>query len=73
MKQIQQGMKEGKIAPIHPLNLMLNIIGLTIFPFIGRPIFQNDKGLSMEQFQALMQERKKMIPVWIRAILYTKA
>src|SRR5579864_8042073 len=32
MKQLQQGMKSGEIAPIHPINIMLNIVGLTIFP-----------------------------------------
>jgi AcrR family transcriptional regulator len=72
MKQIQEAVKEGKIAPINPLNLMLNIVGLSIFPFIGRHIFQNEKGITEDAFIALMAERKKMIPGWIDAILRKK-
>ncbi|MFI5148804.1 MAG: TetR/AcrR family transcriptional regulator [Bacteroidia bacterium] len=72
MKQIQQAMKAGQIASIHPVNLMMNIVGLSIFPFIGRPIIQNEKGLSETEFTNLMLERKKMIPVWIEAILRKK-
>lgn len=72
MMQIQDAMKKGKIAPINPLNLMLNIVGLTIFPFIGRPMFQNNHGMTNEQFNALMEERRKLIPKWIGAILKAK-
>lgn len=72
MKQIQEEMKKGKIIPIHPINIMMNIVGLTIFPFVARPMVQNAKGISSEQFNALMQERKKLIPKWIEAMLTAK-
>ena len=72
MKQIQQAMKEGKIANINPANLMLNIVGLTIFPFVARRMFQSSNGLTPEGFNELMQERKKMIPKWIEATLKVK-
>jgi AcrR family transcriptional regulator len=72
MRQIQQATKSGKIEPINPLNLILNIVGLSIFPFIGRHIFQNEKGINEKDFLLLMEERKKMIPIWIDSILKKK-
>lgn len=72
MKQIQEEIKKGEIAPMNPVNIMMNIVGLTIFPFIGRPMIQNNNGITQEQFNALMQERKKLIPKWIEAILKAK-
>lgn len=69
LKQVQKAVKSGEISPIDPPNLIMNIMGLTIFPFIGRHILVNDKGITKEQFISLMQERKKMIPKWIEAIL----
>jgi AcrR family transcriptional regulator len=72
LKQIQQAVKAGRIAPINPMNLMLNIVSLSIFPFIGRHIFQNEKGISEDAFLDLMKERKEMIPQWIEAILRKK-
>lgn len=72
MQQLQQAMKKGEITTINPVNIMLNIVGLTIFPFVGRHMIQNKKGLTIEQFNALMLERKKLIPKWIEAILKAK-
>ena len=72
MKQIQNAMKSGEIAPMNPMNIMLNIVGLTIFPFVARHMFQNKGGINPEEFSVLMQERKKLIPKWIAAMLKVK-
>jgi len=72
MKQIQVAMKMGEITTVNPMNVMMNIVALTIFPFVAKPMVQNNHGLTAEQFNVLMQERKKLIPKWITAILKTK-
>jgi AcrR family transcriptional regulator len=72
MKQVQVAIKSGEINPINPNQLIMNILSLTIFPFAGRHILQNNNGISLKQFNKLMQERKKMIPVWIKAMLKAK-
>jgi AcrR family transcriptional regulator len=72
MKQVQEEIKSGKIAPIKPVNFMMNIVGLTIFPFIGRTMIQNINGVDDKQFNELMEERRKMIPKWIEAMLKVK-
>lgn len=40
VKQIEEAIKSGKIRPIDPRELVLNIISLSIFPFASRPISQ---------------------------------
>jgi AcrR family transcriptional regulator len=40
LEQIQEAVKAGKIRPIDPRELILNIISLSIFPFASRPITQ---------------------------------
>ncbi len=72
MKQINEAIKAGKIAPMNPMNIMLNIVGLTIFPFVARPMFLNKGGITIEEFGTLMQERKKLIPGWIKSMLEAK-
>lgn len=69
IKQIQSAIKNKEIAPINPINIMINLVGLTIFPFIGRPMLTNAHGMSEEQFNQLMIERKALIPKWMDAIL----
>lgn len=69
MQQVREGIKEGKIAAVNPLHFLMNIIGLTIFPFVASPILQNIGGLKQQDFNVLMEERKKLIPVWIKAMM----
>jgi AcrR family transcriptional regulator len=72
LKQLQEGMKSGKVAPIGYFHFIANLIGLTVFPFVARPILQRVTNVNDEEFDALMQERKKWVPIWIRAILKVK-
>ena len=72
MKQVMEEIKSGKIAPIKPVNFMMNIVGLTIFPFIGRAMIQNINGVDDKQFNELMEDRRKMVPKWIEAMLKVK-
>ena len=59
--------KKGKVP--NPFHMILNIIGLTVFPFIANPLFRARAGIDQPQFNTLMTERKKLIPVWIKAII----
>jgi AcrR family transcriptional regulator len=54
---------------INPIHIMMNVLSLTIFPFIASPLIRNRTGISIEEFNALMEERKKLIPVWVKAVI----
>jgi AcrR family transcriptional regulator len=63
-KQIKDANKAGESA-LEPFHFVANLIGLTIFPFVGRPLLQRVTGVSDEQFNAFMQERKKLVTAWL--------
>jgi AcrR family transcriptional regulator len=67
-KQVVQATK----GRMHPLHFIMNLIGLTVFPFVASPLLVNLGNLKQADFDKLMQERKKMIPLWIEAILKVK-
>lgn len=69
VKQLKQAIEAGEIEPINPLQILMNILGLTIFPFIGSPLLKKIGGMADDQFTGMMQERKKMIPIWIKEML----
>lgn len=71
-RQYQQGVKDGKIAPVHILHFIMNLLSITVFPFIASPMIQMIGDLKEGQFNKLMAERKKMIPRWIKAMLKVK-
>lgn len=68
-KQYAEEIASGKIAPLHPMHFMMNVMGMTVFPFIAKPMLQRLGELSDEQYASFMEERKKMIPIWIKLIL----
>ncbi|HEY4207095.1 MAG TPA: TetR/AcrR family transcriptional regulator [Puia sp.] len=70
-RQLQKAGRLGKISPIDPFHFMANLIGLTVFPFIGRPLLQRVTSTDDQQFRAFMEERKQLVPLWISAILHT--
>jgi len=65
LKQIEEEVKKGTIKPISPLHLLMNLISMTIFPFIAKPMFQLNLGLDEFQFRHAMEQRRKEIPKFI--------
>ncbi len=72
IRQYKESVKNGKITEPNPLHFLMNLLGLIVFPFIGSPMIKKLGKLSDRQFDKLMQERKKRIPVWIKAMLKAK-
>lgn len=56
-----------KRPDINPLQFIMSLLGMAIFPFVAKPIlFANDAG-----FNEMMQERKRLVSQWIKVILET--
>lgn len=63
---LQRDINEGKIMPIPLPHLIVNMIGMCIFPFVGRPIlegfiFNGDA----EAYDRFLEERKTMVADFI--------
>jgi AcrR family transcriptional regulator len=71
LKQWSELAVAGKIPAINPIHILMNLVSMTVFPFIASPLLQANTGLNTEQFNALMEERKTLVPIWIQAILAT--
>ncbi len=61
-------LKERRMT-IHPINMVWNILGLTVFPFISRPVLMASGVINEQIFDTLIEERKKMLPIWIISML----
>jgi AcrR family transcriptional regulator len=72
IKQFKELAKKGKITESNPLHFIMNLLGLVVFPFMGSPTLKKVGKLNDRQFNQLMQERKKLIPVWVKAMLKAK-
>jgi len=72
MKQFMEEGKKGRVKKLDPSHLMMNILGLSIFPFVARPMVQRIRNINDKEYEGLMLERKKLIPEWIKAMLEIK-
>ncbi|MXV14828.1 TetR/AcrR family transcriptional regulator [Hufsiella ginkgonis] len=63
--QVRREAEAGIIKPVPPEQLVLNMLSLCVFPFIGKPLWQNISGTTDEQFMAMMEERKSLVPEFI--------
>lgn len=54
---------------INPIHFFLNLLGMLVFPFIGKPFLEVLEVVDDDKFDKLIEERKKMIPLWIDAML----
>lgn len=67
-RQLIASNKEG-ITNLEPFHFVANLVGLSVFPFIGRPILQRVIGFSDAQFDQYMQDRKTLVPLWMKSML----
>lgn len=65
LEQMEKEVKKGNIKRVNPIHLLMNLISMTIFPFLAKPMFQKNLGMNETQFRLAMEERKKEIPRFI--------
>jgi AcrR family transcriptional regulator len=63
-KQLMALKKEGK-PEMNPMHLVMNLAAMICFPFLARPRLIKTGAISETEFYQMIQERKKMIPLWI--------
>jgi len=69
MEQYNEAIQSGKIQELHFMHFMMNFMGLIAFPFIAKPLLIELSGLNEVQFNTLVEKRKALIPVWMKAIM----
>ncbi|MEP0713300.1 TetR family transcriptional regulator [Algoriphagus sp.] len=69
MKQLKEEIEAKRIKPIHPLQFIMNLLGMTVFPFVASPMIKGIGAIDQAEFESLMQERKTIIPDWIKSFL----
>lgn len=61
-----------KRPDINPVHFLMNILGITIFPFIAKPALGLIGFTNKSELETILKERKKLIPVWVKAMLKAK-
>src|SRR5690606_15001040 len=65
LSQIREEVEAGRIRPVEPLQLVVNLLGLCLFPFIAAEMIRHVTGMSKAQYQRFLAERQKHIPEFV--------
>ncbi|MCF0071003.1 TetR/AcrR family transcriptional regulator [Dyadobacter sp. CY261] len=55
-------------SDINPFHFLMNLLGMNLFPFVAKPVLQPIVG-NEEAYRQLMEQRKKLVPVWMKLML----
>lgn len=68
-KSVTKAIESGEIESIDDKQLLINMISLCVFPFIGRPMIQGIMDIDNVGFKSLLDERKEHIKNFIKHAL----
>jgi len=63
--QIEELIDKGEIRPIKPEQLLVNIVSLSIFPFIAKPLLSAVLQKDEKQYKQLINERKTHVAEFV--------
>jgi AcrR family transcriptional regulator len=63
---------KGIVSEVDPMQFMMSVIGMCIFPFLGRPIMEFAFDMKKDKFSELMIQRIPELKLYIRTILKVK-
>ena len=72
LKRIEETYTKKKLSQAALGHMMMNFMGLIIFPFVAQPIMIKVNKFTKKEFGELMEERKKLVPIWLKAIMTAK-
>lgn len=64
-QDVNASIERGEIRPIDPLQLIVNILSLSVFPFLARPLLMSLFGIGQMEFDQLIENRKTEVSQFI--------
>lgn len=54
---------------VHFFHFLMNMMSMTVFPFVASPMLKHIGNLQDDQFRQLIEERRKLIPIWMKQMI----
>lgn len=62
---VKTSIENGEIKPIDPKQLIINLLSLSVFPFVAKPLLVKLFGLTENQFEQSMEDRKSEVAKFV--------
>lgn len=61
--------KKGKVLEIDPIQFMVSLMGMCVFPFLAKPIIMKTVNYNKEEFDIFIENRITEIKMYVNAII----
>jgi TetR/AcrR family transcriptional regulator len=58
---VRQSVERGEIRPVEPLDLLVNLLSLSVFPFLAKPLLVRMLPLTDSTFDSFIEHRKREV------------
>ena len=62
-------LQKGKVRSINPMQFVMSIMGMCVFPFLVQPILMDAFGADKKAFDVLMEQRIEELKLYVKLIL----
>lgn len=62
-------LKEGKVRPLDPVQFIMTVMGMCVFPFLAKPIFVSMLKIEDHNFDMIMEARINELKTYVKLIL----
>lgn len=69
LRQVEAEIAAGRIRPVKPQHLLVNMVSLCIFPFVAKPMLRIVIGMNAQEMRTFLDERKEEVLSFIMASL----
>ncbi|HOY08314.1 MAG TPA: TetR/AcrR family transcriptional regulator [Saprospiraceae bacterium] len=69
IRQVEEEIAAGRIRPVNPKHLVINIVSMCVFPFIAKPMARFALGLNSAELKIFLEERKVQVTEFVLASL----
>ena len=68
-KQLEEQLKITGLSNLHPMHMIVNILSMTIFPFLGKPALKGIAEMDESAYVQFLEDRRYLIPLWVNKML----
>ena len=69
-RQLKEHLENSGLSHLDPLQMIINLLSMVVFPFIGRSIIKSITNMSDPQFQQFIEDRRVVIPLCMKNMLH---
>ena len=67
--QVEEEIKWGKIRPVNPYVLLLQIMAMCVFPIVAQPVLQGVMNVTVDQYKTILKQSQQQMPAFFERML----